>query len=127
MALGKTQLARVLEEVLEVAGPVFERHGLSASGSLGALHPYDVDFVLHIRAQKQGVGREAFGSLAGDFGLQSGDYGKIFSWDGRDWSLVGLNPRAPRNPIEALMLPSGVSRRLPREALWAIRQTRASG
>lgn len=124
MGLTPSQARDVLDEVLEAAGEVLSARGMRVSGQVRRCHPFDIELSLYINDPADRDRREAFIEHCQAFGLRSDDYGREFVWEGQTWQLIGLNTRAPRNPVEALMVPSGVSRRLSSQALWAVTQAR---
>jgi len=110
---------------LLVAG--FGDRGLSVTGAVSATNPRDVSLSIHLGRTDDPDDRARFVEAAPTLGLIESDYLAEFPWDGRRWQLVGLNPRSPRNCVEARSIPSGVSKRLPSEALWYVVQARSAG
>jgi len=117
------ELARVAAEAVESA---LADRGILVSASVSRVDPRDVSLSMHLGRDDQASDRERFVERAEAFGLSPQDHGRVFPWSGRWWRLVGLNPRARANPIEARALPSEVSARLPKEAVWAVIQARSS-
>ena len=122
-SLTPQQARDLLGEVLDSVRGALADRGIEVAGEVRACHPRDVDLAVFLRVSPSSPdARQEFQQHAPSFGLYSHHFGAEFPWDGSSWRLVGLNPRAPKNPIEAEHIPSGVSRRLPKEALWFIQQ-----
>ena len=115
----------LMQRALETAQKALADEGVEVSAELRACHPRDVEMGLFLRLGEPDDARSRFLEHAPEFGLDERHYLVEFAWEGATWRLVGLNPRAPKNPVEAIRIPSGVSRRLPREALWFCRSVSA--
>lgn len=117
---------RVLDSALSALRETFEKHGLEVDAAISDRSPLEIRLSLFVSKPVTDSLRMDFEAQASDFGLNADDYGRVFPWDGFSWKIVGLDPRRRRNPVAAIMLPSGRSRWLPREAVWAIMQARRS-
>jgi hypothetical protein len=111
----------LMQRALDAAREVLATEGVDITAEVRACHPRDVEVGLFLRLPEPDDAKRRFLEHAPVFGLDARHYLCEFAWQGATWRLVGLNPNAPKNPIEAIRLPSGASRRLPLDALWFCR------
>lgn len=121
------QAARLKERVEAAVVSVLGSEAESVSVEIRAIEPRDLDLAVHVRLPEPGDARERFLAAAAHFGLDERHYQAEFVWDEKSWVLVGLSPRHRKNPVEAIHVPSGMSRRLPLDALWCVQRKRKRG
>ncbi len=69
--------------------------------------------------------RNEFALYAGMYGLSKEDFGKTFLFNGKPYKLTGLNPSAPKYPIEGKSMSTGKPYRFPRSAIASIKSAAA--
>jgi hypothetical protein len=99
---------RLRREILHACKEVAEAHGLA----VGEMEMSDID-LRHGFAMKFRVGipmadgsiysadKALFEVLAGHFGLEPSDYGKIFRVGGETFRITAINPNRPKYPVSA--------------------------
>lgn len=115
---------RLMKIALAAARAALADEGLDIQAEVGTVHPHDTELRLFVRRPLPARAEQQFVDAAPRFGLDRSDFGRIFVWDNVSWHLVGLNPSRPTRPVIALRIPSGASRSLPKDALWAVIQSR---
>ena len=115
---------RLMRIALEAARAALADEGLDIQAEVGAVHPHDTELRLFVRRPLPAAAERQFADAAPKFGLDASDFGRLFVWENVSWHLVGLNPSRPARPVVGLRVPSGVSRSLPKDALWTVIQSR---
>ncbi len=75
------------------------KHGLKINAGNASFTDNSVTFKVECLIAGFDKGKDEFERSAFLFNLSQADYGKDFSYGGRQYKLVGLKPRSPKYPI----------------------------
>ena len=97
--MDKQTVRRIAAEAQVALDEVAARHGMTVKIGGGSFNPEGGTFTPKVTFSEGDAERKSFEQVAHLFNLTAQDYGRTFTYGGKEYTLVGLNTRAPRYPL----------------------------